>query len=155
MNSGLVLSEERELSSVSICPLGLGDNFPVQPMPGFIIVKAELDKVLNSRLVTRDQRARDFERATQNIKNPMKGVVMAIGQGEDIDPSDRRRKPLPTQDGDTVFELGDTVLFRPIGSYLLEEAELPQDDFFLMIGDREILGVKKAKGGVFALKGDA
>lgn len=129
---------------VSAVPVGVGDDFPVQPIAGFLVVKAVLDKALSSRLVTREQRQRDFERAQQQIKSPMKGTVIAIGHGEDLDPNDRRRKPVPIKEGDAYFAIGDIVHFRPIGSYLLE---IPggEDDFYLLVGDREILAVEKKK----------
>jgi co-chaperonin GroES (HSP10) len=139
MSSGIELPssiQESNLSGMSIAPVGMGKDFPIAPMPGYLIVRVNDPEYLRTRTIQLPPQARkkEFQKLAQESTMPLTGVVVDIGVGLDKDPDDKRRKPLPVEAGDYFYTVGDTVLFSPAAGYdLVVEGHR-------LIGDRDIIG---------------
>jgi len=145
MSTGLELPEgirEGNLSSMSIAPPAVGAEFPIQPMPGYLIVKVIDPKNITSAVLAlpKGAREREMRKLASEATQPLTGTVVAIGIGLDKDPDDQRRKPLPTEPGDTYYELTDTVLFSPAAGY---DLDVHGDKTYRLLGDRDIIGVER------------
>jgi hypothetical protein len=142
MSTGLELPEgirESNLSSMSIAPPAVGAEFPIQPMPGYLIVRLIDPKHLQTKnvLLPPNARKKEYQKLAAESTMPIYGVVVDIGVGIDKDPDDQRRKPLPTQEGDYFYSVGDTILFSPAAGYDLDE------EGHRLLGDRDVIGKKR------------